>query len=165
MSQVAATAGSAVILIMAFAIGGLLQIPSNFVYAELASAYPEDGGYYIYIRETGSKRLAFLTGWACFWAIDPPSISIMALGLVGYLAVLLPFSDWALRIIAAGVIILFMFIHLRTVKGGGIVQTVLTVLKVLPFIVIVGIGIFFLNGEFLSSTTPQAAAFGDAPQL
>lgn len=62
LSEVAGIAGSSIILIIAFAVGGLLQIPSNFVYAELASAYPEDGGYYVYIRETGSKKFAFLTG-------------------------------------------------------------------------------------------------------
>ena len=47
---------------LAFVIGGLLQIPANFCYAELASAYPEDGGQYVYFREAGSRPLAFLCG-------------------------------------------------------------------------------------------------------
>ena len=70
---------------------GLLQIPSNFVYSELASAYPEDGGQYVYFREAGSRPLAFLCGWISFWATDPPSISIMALAIVNYLAFLFRF--------------------------------------------------------------------------
>ena len=42
LSEVANAAGSSLFLVLAYIIGGLLQIPSNFVYSELASAYPED---------------------------------------------------------------------------------------------------------------------------
>ena len=82
LSEVANAAGSSLFLVLAYIIGGLLQIPSNFVYSELASAYPEDGGQYVYFREAGSRPLAFLCGWISFWATDPPSISIMALAIV-----------------------------------------------------------------------------------
>ena len=44
LSEVAGAAGSSLTLVLAFLIGGLLQIPANFCYAELASAFPEDGG-------------------------------------------------------------------------------------------------------------------------
>ena len=43
LADVANAAGSSLFLVLAFVIGGLLQIPANFCYAELASAYPEDG--------------------------------------------------------------------------------------------------------------------------
>ena len=44
LSEVANAAGSSLFLVLAFLIGGLLQVPANFCYAELASAFPEDGG-------------------------------------------------------------------------------------------------------------------------
>ena len=72
LSEVANAAGSSLFLFLAFIIGGLLQIPANFCYAELASAFPEDGGQYVYFREAGSRPLAFLCGWISFWATDPP---------------------------------------------------------------------------------------------
>lgn len=62
MSDIASISGCGIILVIAFVVGGLLQIPANFCYAELASAYPEDGGYYVYIKEAGSKKLGFLFG-------------------------------------------------------------------------------------------------------
>lgn len=145
MSEVAAMAGCSLFLVLAFIIGGLLQIPSSFVYSELASAYPEDGGHYVYLREAGSRPLAFLCGWVCFWATDPPSVSIMALGLVNYLSVLLPFDNFVLRIIAVAVIVVFMLLHIRTVKGGGVVQIIITTLKILPFVIVIGLGAFFLK--------------------
>ena len=60
MSEVALAAGSSLFLVLAFFIGALLQLPASFCYSELSSAYPEDGGYYVYLREAGSRPLAFL---------------------------------------------------------------------------------------------------------
>ena len=94
LSEVANAAGSSLFLFLAFIIGGLLQIPANFCYAELASAFPEDGGQYVYFREAGSRPLAFLCGWISFWATDPPSISIMALAIVNHLR---PSPSWRWR--------------------------------------------------------------------
>ena len=42
LSEVAAAAGSSLFLVLAFIIGGLLQTPANFCYAELASAFTEN---------------------------------------------------------------------------------------------------------------------------
>ncbi len=100
LSEVANAAGSMLFLFLAFVIGGLLQIPANFCYSELASAYPEDGGQYVYFREAGSRPLAFLCGWVSFLATDPPSISIMALAIVNHLAFFVPMSDLALKLVA-----------------------------------------------------------------
>lgn len=66
LGEVANAAGSSLFLVLAFLIGGLLQIPANFCYAELASAFPEDGGQYVYSKEAGFRPLAFLCGWISF---------------------------------------------------------------------------------------------------
>ena len=49
-------------LVIAFAVATLTQIPGSFVFAELTSAYPEDGGHYVYFREAGFKMLTFIMG-------------------------------------------------------------------------------------------------------
>ena len=144
LAAVANAAGSSLFLVLAFVIGGLLQIPANFCYAELASAYPEDGGQYVYFREAGSRPLAFLCGWISFWGTDPPSISIMALAIVNYLAYFLPMSDLVLKLVATAFVIFFMVMHMRSVEGGGKFQTIITALKVLRFALIICIGIFFI---------------------
>ena len=79
VGAVAGAAGSAIMTILAFVIGGIIIIPQMMVYAELSTAYPVDGADYIYVKNAGSRPLAFLSGWATFWANDPVSLSIMAL--------------------------------------------------------------------------------------
>ena len=161
LSEVAGAAGSSLFLVLAFLIGGLLQIPSNFCYAELASAYPEDGGQYVYFREAGSRPLAFLCGWVSFWATDPPSISIMAIAIANYLAFFVPVQGVLLKIVAVVLVLIFMMVHLRSVEGGGKFQTIITALKIIPFALIIGIGLFHIRGDlFLSSVKLSGATTG-----
>lgn len=166
LSEVANAAGSTLFLVLAFVIGGLLQIPANFCYAELASAYPEDGGQYVYFREAGSRPLAFLCGWISFWATDPPSISIMALAIVNYLGFFLPLHGLVLKCVAVAFVLLFMCMHLRSVEGGGAFQTIITALKILPFAFIIGVGIFCINGDtFMSGETLSGFTSGGMTAL
>lgn len=158
LGEVAGAAGSSMLLVLSFLIGGLVQIPANFVYAELASAFPENGGQYVYFREAGSRPLAFLTGWISFWATDPPSISIMALAIANYMAFFLPFNDLTLRLVAVALVLIFMFIHVRSVEGGGKLQTIITALKIVPFVIIIGIGIFLIKGDLFLSNAPLSGA-------
>lgn len=44
IGEVAGAAGSALFVILSFLIGGFINLPANLCYAELATAYPEDGG-------------------------------------------------------------------------------------------------------------------------
>lgn len=160
LSEVANASGSMLFLFLAFIIGGLLQIPANFCYSELASAYPEDGGQYVYFREAGSRLLAFLCGWISFLATDPPSISIMALAIVNHLAFFIPMSGFVLKLVAVGFVLIFMVLHLRSVEGGGAFQTVITAFKVIPFALIIGIGLFNLNSSLVLANQSLASWTG-----
>mgnify|MGYP003207367005 CR=1 FL=1 len=62
LAEVAGASGSALMMIASFVIGGLIMIPQNLLYAELASAYPEDGGQYTWLKEAGWRPVAFLNG-------------------------------------------------------------------------------------------------------
>ncbi|HDC8423238.1 TPA: amino acid permease [Escherichia coli] len=87
VGEVAKAAGTPWLTVLAFVIGGLIVIPQMCVYAELSTAYPENGADYVYLKNAGSRPLAFLSGWASFWANDAPSLSIMALAIVSNLGI------------------------------------------------------------------------------
>ena len=140
-------------------------MPANLVYAELATAYPEDGGQYVYFREAGSRPLAFLCGWISFWATDPPSISIMAIAIANYAAFLFGFEGIIVKFVATAAVIIFMFVHLRSVEHGGRFQTIITALKILPFIILVGVGLFYMRGDLVSAPAIAGAPLGIAALL
>lgn len=160
IQEVAAASGTALITILAFLIGGIINIPANLVYAELATAYPEDGGQYVYFREAGFKGLAFWCGWISFWATDPPSISIMALAIANYLGFFMNWSDLVLKLVAVALVLIFMGIHLRSVEGGGKFQTFITFFKILPFVLLIGYGLFHLNGSLYSAPALEGSNIG-----
>lgn len=160
IGEVAGASGAAIITILAFLVGGIINIPANLVYAELATAYPENGGQYVYFREAGSKPLAFWCGWISFWATDPPSISIMALAIVNYMAYFIPMSGLALKLVAVALVLIFMFMHMRSVEGGGKFQTFITLFKVIPFVLLIGFGLFNLRGDLYQAPAISGSQTG-----
>ncbi len=87
----------------------------------------------------------------------------MELAIVNHVAVFWPLPDLGMKFLAAAIDVTFMTIHLRSVKGGGIVNTILTTVKILPFLFIVGFGAFYINKELFLSPVPMntAAASGN----
>ena len=160
VGEVAKAAGSPLLTILAFVIGGLIVIPQMCVYAELSTAYPENGADYIYLKKAGSRPLAFLSGWTSFWANDAPSLSIMALAIVSNLNFILPVSPLFGKLLATVLILCFMLLHLRSVEGGATFQTLITVAKIIPFTMVIGLGIFYIKGDNLTATTVSQSGLG-----
>lgn len=155
--DVAKAAGTPTISILAWIIGGLIAIPQVMVLAELSTAYPQNGSGYVYLNKAGWRPLGFLYGWATFWALDPPSIAIMALAIVSYVSSFLPFFNGISgKLLAIAIILIITSIHYRSVKEGGLFQVIITAVKIIPFLIVIGLGLMYLNpGNF--SYVPSAS--------
>lgn len=165
ISEVATASGCAIITILAFLIGGLIMIPQNLVMAEMATAYPEDGGHYVYIKHAGWKKLAFLLGWTTFWGNDTTAIAIVALAGAQYIQFLIPMGDLAVKFVAVGAILIFMLIHIRSVEGGGKFQAIVTAIKMLPFALLIGVGFMYMKGDMVMTPAAAGAPAGIAALL
>ncbi|MGG1940053.1 amino acid permease [Paenibacillus polymyxa] len=156
--DVAKAAGMPSISILAWIIGGVIAIPQVMVLAELATAYPQNGSGYIYLNKAGWRPLAFLYGWATFWALDPPSISIMALAIVAYLASFFPFFVGITgKLLGVAIILIITSIHYRSVKAGGSFQVIITAIKIIPFLIVIVLGLMYMNFDNFAYT-PVAGA-------
>ncbi|WP_330502381.1 amino acid permease [Peribacillus frigoritolerans] len=156
--DVAKAAGTPSISILAWIIGGVIAIPQVMVLAELSTAYPRNGSGYVYLNKAGWRPLAFLYGWATFWALDPPSISIMALAIVSYLATFFPFfSGVAGKLLGIAIILLITSIHYRSVKEGGLFQVIITAIKIIPFLIVIVLGIMYMNPDNFAYTPGPGA--------
>jgi fructoselysine transporter len=156
--DVARAAGTPSISILAWIIGGVIAIPQVMVLAELSTAYPQNGSGYVYLNKAGWRPLAFLYGWATFWALDPPSISIMALAIVSYLATFFPFfSGVAGKLLGIAIILLITSIHYRSVKEGGLFQVIITAIKIIPFLIVIVLGIMYMNPDNFGYTPGPGA--------
>ncbi|MBI2416982.1 MAG: amino acid permease [Ignavibacteriales bacterium] len=148
---VAKQAGSPAIMVLIWLIGGLVWIPQIAILAEMGTAYPNQGGPYYFIYKAGSPFLAFMYTWTAFLTSDTPTITIIALMAATAASFLSPLlhEPFYAKLFAASLILLFAAIQVRNVKTGGTVQIVLTLSKVLPLVIIIILGLFFLrSGNF-----------------
>lgn len=80
-------------------------------------------------------------------------MAIMSIAIVNYLNFFVKMSGITPKIIATILVLIFMFVHMRSVEGGSKFNTFLTFFKILPFVLIIGLGIFSIRPELHSATT------------
>src|SRR5579862_4038241 len=115
---------------------GLLTLCGAMACAELASAFPETGGVYVFLREGISPLAGFLWGWAMFWIMHSGIIAAIAMIVARYIGYFVPLGDRGVQAVAIGVILVLSGVNYFGVKQGSAVQTTLTSAKVLALAVI-----------------------------
>ena len=148
---VARATGSPMMAALAWLIGGLIWIPQIFILTEMATAYPQEGFGYLYLRQAGSPMLGFLYVWTAFLTSDTPSITILAMSAASALAVFWPALDgaWIGKAFAILIIVLLTIPHYRDVKKGGNLQVILTIAKLSPLFVLIAFGLFYFRSGHL----------------
>jgi amino acid transporter/nucleotide-binding universal stress UspA family protein len=136
-------------LIVAFLLNGIMTSFTAASYAELGSMFPNAGGGYLWIKQTLSPLLGFLSGWIT-WFGHSVACSLYALGFGHYTADLLArlgisptFVDSNVLAVAVAVAItvLFTYINLQGVSETGKVGNILTLSKIAILGVFVGFGL------------------------
>lgn len=122
-------------------LGGLLALAGSLSYAELATAYPYEGGDYVYQTRAYGRWAGYLFGWSQLVIIRPGDIALMAFVFARYAATLYaPFENcrlfYALIAVAA-----LTSINILGVKEGKWTQNLLTVIKSAGLLAIVGAGL------------------------
>ena len=144
--------------LLAWILGGLVTLVSALSYAELGTLFPNTGGYYVYLRKAYGKPIAFLSGWMNFFLSSSGSITTLAF-LFAYIFVVGPlqldYNQDLIWMIALAVIILFGAINYFGVKLGSLTQIIFTIAKLVPIVIIIGLGLFLGTQTVdLSLTSP-----------
>ena len=144
-------------------VGGLLALAGSLCYAELATAYPREGGDYVYLTRAFGRMPGCLFGWSQLAIVRPGDIALMAFVFARYANELwpLPAGGWSLPLWAAGLVVVLTGINILGVQGGRWTQNILTVAKMLGLLAIV---LAALVGPAAGSSAP-ASAPAPAPQL
>ncbi|MCA9267095.1 MAG: amino acid permease, partial [Planctomycetales bacterium] len=138
-----------------WAIGGGLSLCGAFCYAELATAYPQSGGDYAYLRRAFGSWLGFLFGWAQLTAILTGGVAAMAYAFGDYAVRLLGWSESAAVPLAVTAVVFISALNLLGATIGKSMQGLLSVAKVagLSAVAIAGL---FLAGDAQPRTWSEA---------
>jgi amino acid transporter len=82
--EVARGAGSAWGFLAIWAAGGLISLFGAIGYAELATAWPEEGGDYVYLKRAYGRWAGFLFGWIQLAVVRPGDIAVMGFAFATY---------------------------------------------------------------------------------
>ncbi len=141
-------------ILAVWALAGVLTAIGALLCAELASAYPESGGVYVFLRRTLSPSAGFLWGWAMFWSMHSGIIAAIAVIFGRYLAWFVPGGDAWVRPMAVGAILLVSAVNYAGVQHGSRLQTAFAVGKV------VAIALMITAGFTLAVHGPDTAMRG-----
>ncbi len=156
---VAAGMGSGFKTLLIWVVGGLLALTGALCYAELATAYPRDGGDYVYQNRAYGGWAGYLFGWSQLAIIRPGDIALMAFVFARYAQRLYAPFENAGRIYAAVAVVVFTIINVLGVKEGKWTQNILTLIKALGLLIIFATGIFG-SGQPLTSAQPVPLTAG-----
>ena len=138
------TGGAPGLGILAWIIAGIMTITAGLTAAEVSAAIPKTGGMMVYIEEIYGKKLGFLTGWMQTVLFFPATAAAIA-GMFGQQAALLLNNSSLVMPMSIGVILLIGILNTFGSKTSGAIQTVSTVCKLIPLVLIIVFG--FIKGS------------------
>jgi len=135
-ATIAGELGSPTLILVFWAIGGLLALFGAMTYSELACMYPQSGGVYVFLREGLGRAVAFVFGWTYMLITKPfgaAGICVMfAESLNQFLG-----QNWDLKFVTTIALVALTLVNSFGVGIGAAVAKALTSAKVLALIVIV----------------------------
>lgn len=156
--------GSSGWLVAVWLITGFMTITAAVSYGELSGMFPKAGGQYVYLREAYSPLIAFLYGWAFFAIIQTGTIAAVGVAFSKFLAYLVPqvsdeiilvdfsyFTVSPAQLVSILIIVLLTYINSRGVQSGKIIQTTLTVVKIVSLFGLIICGLFMMNPDVWSA--------------
>jgi APA family basic amino acid/polyamine antiporter len=147
-------------IMLVWIVCGVLTLFGALVCAELASAFPQTGGVYVFLRDTFSPLAGFLWGWAMFWSMHSGIVAAIAVVFARYFAVFVPIGDTGVRVVAVVVILALSALNYAGVRAGSRVQTALTGAKLAAIAIVVVVGVMASSGSPDVASTGAAARGG-----
>lgn len=142
-ADMARQVGSAGWLTLVWVLTGLITMIAAVSYGELSAMFPKAGGQYVYLKESYNKLVAFLYGWSFFAVIQTGTIAAVGVAFSKFAAYLYKpldvenvlfeigsFQLNAAQVVSVFTIVVLTYINSRGVKNGKILQTFLTVIKI-----------------------------------
>lgn len=136
-------------------------------FAEVASRFRETGGMYLYAREAFGPVVGFEVGWL-YWIVRITTFAANCNLLLAYLGFFVPTAnEGVLRIaLISAVVVLLTLVNFIGVKESAILTNIFTVGKIVPLLIFVAVGMFFIRPEnFTFDVTPDYNTFASAVLL
>ena len=155
---VARSVHTPVLLLGAWAAGGVIALLGAFVYAELAARIPQTGGDYAYLREAYGPLPAFLNGWTLLLVVQTGGMAAVTIAFAKYFDVLIG-GGVSQSVIVVLCLALLAGVNVLGVGAGNGVQGILGAIKIAMIVALVLAGLLLVApARVLAAPPAQAGA-------
>lgn len=154
-SKVYALAGTYSLL--AFLVCALFIALLVLCFAEVASRFTETGGPYLYAHAAFGAVVGFQVGWL-MWLTRLTGFAALCNLLIGYLGYFLPGVDTgAWRVFGVTAIVAALtLVNVIGIRPTALVNNLFTVGKLIPLLLLVAVGLFFIDPQRYSFAAPPS---------
>ena len=160
-SQIAGLIPSSALILLVWAVGGIITLTGALTFGELGSIFPKAGGIYVFLKEAYGGWLGFLYGWAYLLIITSGSIAVLSLAFSYYLSFFIPMNEKWRMVTSIIAITTLTTLNIFRAKFGEIFSNIFTGLKIVGILLIIGFGFVFgdpgLSFKSISLTTSSNA--------
>jgi APA family basic amino acid/polyamine antiporter len=145
---------SGFVLLMLWAVGGVIALCGAMTYAELGAAMPRSGGEYNFLSRIYHPAVGFASGWvsATVGFAGPTALAAMTFAAYATSSLGGEPDPWVLKAIACSLIVLLTLVHASTRRNSGGLQVMFTILKV-------GVIVVFCVAALWIADAPQPVRF------
>ncbi len=158
--------GSPLLLLSVWLVAGLVSMFGALSNCELATLFPETGGPFVFFKKIYGNVFAFTYAWAAFAVVNTAgnaSIAYVCSQYTNYfielprfsnetehllrlnipaIGTILPLENFGVKTMTVILVWVLSVINCRSVKHGAALQSILTLLKAVAIVLLIG-GIFF----------------------
>jgi basic amino acid/polyamine antiporter, APA family len=172
IAGMAITCESPTMLLLAWAIAGLVTMLGVFAMAEIAMLLPHSGGTFVYLHRIYGTVVGYAYGWGSFACIQSASAAaiayvfaeslnvVVALPKLGpeweamtVLWIFTPFAEIGVKMAAVALILVLTFLNSLGVKQGGGVSNFITVSVLLSLAVMIAVNFASSSGSVQNLVT------------
>jgi APA family basic amino acid/polyamine antiporter len=159
-SEVAHRVHTPFLILGVWVLGGFVAICGAFIWAELATRLPKEGGQYVYLREAYHPSIAFVYGWGLLLVTQTGGMAAVSVIFASYFRALTGLA-WGDGVVAAIVLLALTAINCLGARAGSNVQNVLMLLKIGAIAALVIVGMTLGGGSLESGPSlGQPVSFG-----
>ena len=131
--------GPGLALLLLLVLPVVWALPMGLVCAELGSAIPEEGGYYVWVKRGLGEYWGFQAGWWSWLTTFVDSAVYIAL-IMDYLASWLNLSTNMAWLLGVAIIAVLAYLNIRGLNVIAISSIIMTIIILTPFVVMTVIG-------------------------
>ena len=153
--------------LLAFVACAVVVASIALCFAEVSSRFTHTGGPYLYTHHAFGATAGFTIGWL-MWLTRVTAMAVISNVMASYLAYFWPpaAGGWGRAAAMSVVVISLTVINFVGVKQAATAAMVFTIGKLVPLLVFVGVGLFFIDPKaFVGTPPPSTSSFTQAVLL